>query len=132
MSFSLFFRRWMSKDEKITFFAAVFATMTVTVQNLGSVQISAYRQFSDFLDLNESDESIFSSRLNDFIGAYYRGDIDINYLIGKIDKFSKKNRGWIEEIPLEAIKVCVVRDEILQRRFVEYIMTLLKESSMNR
>ncbi len=131
MNMSLFFRKWVSKDEKITFFAAVFATLTVSVQSLGSVQINAYKQFSEFLNLDGNNKAIFKTRLNEFIGAYYRNDIDLNYLVSKIDRLSRRNKEWIEEIPLEAIQLCVVKNETLQRRFVEYIMTLLKESSLN-
>ena len=131
MSLGLFFRRWISKDEKITFFAAIFATLTVSVENLGSVQIGAFKQFSTLLSLDMNSEDIFRNRLNNFIDAYYKNEIDINYLVSKIDNIAQKNPDWVEEIPLEAIQFCVVREEVLQRRFVEYLMTLLKESSLN-
>lgn len=132
MGIGLFFRKWMSKDEKITFFAAIFATLTISVENLGSVPIQTYQQFSELLNLDHNNKEVFKGRLNDYIGAYYRNEIDINYLVTKIDKLARKNKEWIEEIPLEAIQMCVIRDETLQRRFVEYIMSLLKESSMNQ
>ncbi|MCV6608501.1 MAG: hypothetical protein OIF32_09820 [Campylobacterales bacterium] len=129
MGIKLFFRKWLSSEEKLTFYASVFTALTVSVETLHPDKVNAYIDFAESLQLNEYDTEVFKERVKEYETAIFREDIHLNDLIQKIGRIAKRNPEWIAEIPLEALMLCVVKDEILQRRVLDFIITLLKESS---
>ncbi len=125
----LFFRKWFSGDEKINFFAAIFSALTVSVETQDPNKINSYKEFAEALSLNHHDTDVFKERVAQYKNSYAKEEIRLNDLINKINKISKVHPEWIIEIPLEALIVCISPDEILQKRVLEFLLTLLQESS---
>lgn len=124
----LFFRKWLQKDEKIYFFALVFSTMTVSLKKDPSLRVDLMERFCSFLDLSDDSKKIFLIRTQEILNAYYKNDIDINDLVTKIRHILNQHPRWINKLSLEAIASCVVKEEILQRRFVEFLLSSLRDA----
>lgn len=130
MGIILFFKKWLSADERLTFYASIYTALTHSVENREIMEANEglYQGFAESIFLKEHDTVVFKERVDEYTASLEKGDIQINNLIKKIDKIAKKNPQWISEIPLEALMMCVIKGEVVQRRVLEYILNLLKES----
>lgn len=124
-----FFRNWFYKDERIGFFALVFSAMTISVEDMSSIDITALDAFSKRLELDKISRQILRARTNKILDAYYKNDIDLNDIVKRIKSLLKYNKKWVTELPIEALRSCIVKHSILQRRFFEFIMSCIKTAN---
>ncbi len=130
MNIGLFFRKWYSNDKTINFYALLFCGMNVTVEKQAINRLSC-RYFVERIGLGKTGEAVFHTRLNSLSEAFYARTIDLNYIVRRLEQILNAPRA--PKIPLDALCLLIVRDEILQRRFFEFLLERLnKQAQTNR